>query len=605
MKKRLTFLITLFLILWTAFLLQKPLFMLYNSSNANGYPACEWLRVIYHAASLDAATTGYLLIVPWILVFLSIWTVNFPFRKILTAYYIPISLILSVIFVGDMCLYPFWKFKLDGSVFLYLASPQEAMASVSAGFIALRVFFIIILTIAYAYALYRTTPVYLHKTSKRIASSAVMLLTGGLIFLIIRGGVSESTSNIGQVYFCNDEFLNHSAVNPAFSLLSSLNHSQNYADRYNLLDEKERKRYFDSLYPTSGEQTQELLNTKRPNILIILMEGFGGTMVGALGGMPNVSPNIDRLSQEGIWFTQCYANSFRTDRGTICALSGYQSFPDVSVMKFPAKSRTLPSIASSLRKEGYTNDFLYGGDINFTNMKSYLLSTGYGKLTSDIDFPPTQRQNAWGVNDDITFDYLYHTLLKRKTSPWHTAFLTLSSHEPFKVPYHRLNDKKANAFAYTDHCLGEFIERIRQTPQWKNLLIICLPDHGINYPEQPYGQGEKVHHIPMLWLGGAVKEHRVIDCIMNQSDMAATLLAQLGIEHSEFTFSRNVLGSEYRYPFAYWSFGGGFAFADSTGTTILDVNSIRPIIETPTPNNNRTLRAKSILQTSYDDLGNR
>ena len=107
------------------------------------------------------------------------------------------------------------------------------------------------------------------------------------------------------------------------------------------------------------------------------MEGFGGVFVESLGGVPDVSPNLERLSKEGVFFTNCYANSFRTDRGTVCTFSGYQSFPTVSVMKSPAKSRTLPSIAGKLREQGYATDFLYGGDINFTNMKSYLLGSGY------------------------------------------------------------------------------------------------------------------------------------------------------------------------------------------------------------------------------------
>ena len=102
-----------------------------------------------------------------------------------------------------------------------------------------------------------------------------------------------------------------------------------------------RKELFEGLYPTEGENAVELLNTRRPNILIILVEGYGGVFIESLGGVPGVSPNWERLSKEGVFFTNCYANSFRTDRGTICTFSGYQGFPTLSVMKIPAKSRTL------------------------------------------------------------------------------------------------------------------------------------------------------------------------------------------------------------------------------------------------------------------------
>lgn len=336
------------------------------------------------------------------------------------------------------------------------------------------------------------------------------------------------------------------------------------------------------------------------------MESFGGVFVESLGGIPGVSPNLERLSKEGVFFTNCYANSFRTDRGTVCTFSGYQSFPTVSVMKSPAKSRTLPSIAGKLREQGYATDFLYGGDINFTNMKSYLLGSGYQQLTADVDFSMEERKNPWGVNDDITFEYLYRQIKERDTDqPWHTAFLTLSSHEPFEVPYHRLKEKIPNAFAFTDDCLGKFIDKLKTLPQWKNLLIVCLPDHGYYYPEEGLVHDPRIHHIPMLWLGGAIKQPMVIDKLMNQSDMAATLLAQLGISHKEFNFSRNVLGKNYKYPFAYYTYNNGFAFHDSTGTTLIDNNSGKTLIESPAPNERRTELGKAILQSSYDDLGAR
>lgn len=83
----------------------------------------------------------------------------------------------------------------------------------------------------------------------------------------------------------------------------------------------------------------------------------------------------------------------------------------------------------------------------------------------------------------------------------------------------------------------------------------------------------RFYHIPLLWLGGAVKQPMQVDKIMNQTDLAATLLGQLGLEHTAFTFSRNVLGSDYKYPFAFYSFNNGFSFRDSTGVTVFDNNS--------------------------------
>ncbi len=605
MKQRFIYLLSLFLTFVGYFLLQKPLFMLANDALGKGVSLADALRVMGNGLSLDATTAGYLTVIPWLALLASCWFRQFPLRKLLTGYYAVASLILALVFVADLSLYPFWGFKLDASVFFYLDSPKNAMASVSMGYLLLRAALMLLLAVLCTGALFRLTPVRLPALKRRITGSVGLLLTGGALFVIIRGGVTESTANIGQVYFCNNEFLNHSAVNPAFSLLASAGKTKDYASQFDFFPEEERAQLFEGLYPTRGKNRIELLNNRRPNLLIVLLEGFGGTMVESLGGVKDASPNIDRLSKEGVWFTRCYANSYRTDRGTVCALSGYQSFPNLSVMKIPAKSRTLPTIAQQLVKEGYHTDFLYGGDINFTNMKSYLLQGGYQRLTADTDFSLQERQNPWGVNDDITFDHLYQVIKERTEGPWHTTFLTLSSHEPFEVPYHRLDAKKPNAFAYTDDCLGRFVDRLKQLPQWKDLLIVCLPDHGIFYPEQGTAHDWDIHHIPMLWLGGAIREPRVIDCLMNQTDLAATLLGQLDLPHEDFTFSRNVLGEEYTYPFAYYTFNNGFAFADSTGFTLFDNAAGRVLEDLPSANKQRIRLGKAILQSSYDDLGKR
>ena len=608
MKKRIAYISLYFFTVLLIFILQKPLFMLYNGSIEKGFGFADYMQVMIHGASLDAATAGYLTAFPFLLVLISIWFRKFPLKKILYGYYILAAALISIIFVVDMALYTFWGFKLDASVFLYIDSPKEALASVSVGFILLRVLAILLLIALNSWVLLKITPSVLTATRKRIAGTAGMLLLGGVLFVIIRGGVTESTSNIGQVYFSNEPFLNHSAVNPDFSLLSSMGKSQDFASEFNFFDEEKRAALFDGLYPTTdGDSIIQVLNTKRPNILIILMEGFGGAFVEPLGGLPDVTPHFNRLSKEGVFFTNCYANSFRTDRGTVCTFSGYLGLPTASVMKIPAKSRTLPAIAEGLSKAGYKTDFLYGGDINFTNMKSYLLSTGYQRLTANTDFSlAEQTSNAWGVNDDITFEYLYNQLRNRKEEgPWHTAFLTLSSHEPFEVPYHRLEDKIPNAFAYTDECLGKFIDRLKQTPAWKDLLVICLPDHGFYYPREGSNAMPRFYHIPLLWLGGAVKQPMQVDKIMNQTDLAATLLGQLGLEHTAFTFSRNVLGSDYKYPFAFYSFNNGFSFRDSTGVTVFDNNSGSILFNEPEADESRLDKGKAILQTVYDDLGNR
>ena len=501
MKKRILYIITLFFTLLLLFVSQKPLFMLYNDAVGKDAVWSDFFQVMLHGASLDATTAGYLTALPLLFIIISIWLKKVSLRKYLIPYYIIASLLVAITFVVDMGLYPFWGFKLDASVFLYLDSPEEAMASVSVGFVAIRVLAMVLLAALYAWILTKITPQKLEAVKKKVSGTGVMLLLTGFLFIIIRGGVTESTSNVGQAYFSNNQFLNHSAVNPCFSLLSSMGKSKDFASEFDFFAEEERASLFDGLYPvTDGDSIVEVLNTKKPNVLLIMMEGFGGVFIEPLGGLSDVAPNLNRLSEEGVFFTNCYANSFRTDRGTVCTLSGYLGLPTASVMKIPAKSRTLPAISEELVKAGYQTDFLYGGDINFTNMKSYLLSKGYQKLTADTDFSLVeQASNVWGVNDDITVDWLLSQLKERKEGPWFTTYLTLSSHEPFDVPYNRLEEKIPNAFAYTDECLGKLIDGLKQSEVWEDLLIVCIPDHGFCYPQGSVDRGGEYSKIPMLW----------------------------------------------------------------------------------------------------------
>lgn len=615
MKQRFAWLIKLYLALLAIFVTQKAAFMWIDKPAGAHYSVADCISVMAHGLLLDIPVTGYLIALPLLAAIASVWIARrIRLRAVATAYYVVVALCASVMFVADLSLYPFWKFKLDATIFYYTDSPKDALASVSAGYVALRLAVIAAYGALLLWVLRAVTPRQLEPMAGLKGKAAATLLMIGAaapLAVSIRGGLGESTANIGKVYFSEDEYLNHAAINPCFSMLASIGKAEDYAAEFDYFGENERARLFDGLYAPTETDTVRLLNTERPNVVVILMESFGGQFVEAVSGRKDIAPNYNRLAREGVIFTNCYSNSFRTDRGTVSALSGYPSFPTQSVMKLPMKSRTLPCLAASLNAQGYRSSFIYGGDINFTNMQSYLRTGGYGSITSDVDFSADERKdNPWGANDDVTFARLEQMIASQGRGPWHICFLTLSSHEPFEVPYKRLDEKIPNAFAYTDHCLGQFVERLRKSPAWRNLLIVCLPDHGFQYPSDI--THEQHHHNSMLWIGGAVRQHRVVSTLMNQSDMPATLLGQLRIPHKEYTFSRDVFSTDYKYPFAFFTFKEGFGFADSTGHTVYGIISDK-INEDSARNSKpseaetavRVNRGKAILQSIYDDLGRR
>lgn len=609
MKKRVLFLFACFITFILVFALQKPVFMLYNHASGGGLSISDYLQVMVHGLQLDATVAGYLTVIPLLLTLLSVWIPGRYITFILKGYFFIVACIISLIFVVDIALYPYWGFRLDATPLFYLQSPSDALASAPASTLILQTLVFVVYTYGIFWALKRfVLPLMPEQYVKKMFSNSVQLvLLGGILFIPIRGGVTTSTANVGMVYFSKNQFLNHSAINPCFSFLASLSKQQDFAAQYNYFSESQRSKIFKKLTnQPQGDSIPELLTTKNPNIILILMESFSANAIEVLGGEAGVTPNINRLSKEGILFGNMYANSFRTDRGIVAVLNGYLAQPTTSIMKYPAKSQTLPSIAKSLQKKGYTSDMLYGGDINFTNMQSYFFSSGYSKVTADRDFPLKSRLSKWGANDDITFAHLYQSMTDNsRKEPFFSTFLTLSSHEPFEVPYNRLKDPYLNSVAFTDSCLGDFIDKLKKLPLWNNTLIVLVSDHGFRYPASVKEHDPKRYHIPMLWLGGAIKEPRVIANYGNQTDLAATLLYQLDLPHKEFTFSNNMVDS-LQPAYAFYSYNNGFGFIDTTGVSVYDCESEKPLIIKPEAGNEiRLNNGKALLQTLYDDLGSR
>lgn len=599
MRCRVNFLLRFYLWTVVVFIIAKLGFLLYNRAGY-AFTMGDVGDVIWHGLSLDLSMALYILCLPLLLVIINLW-ISTP-RWIIPVYVAIIAVVMALAFVADSSLYPFWGFKLNSLCLSYLETPREAFASVSGGYLLIRLLAII----AAAGVIWFGYPKQWERESHgvaRILETCLYLLLVPAIIVGIRGGLGESTTNIGQVFYSQNLFLNHAAVNPVFSFVSSFEHGEKDYYHYNYYDDATCQQLLEHVFTTESINCDTLLNTKQPNIIIILMESCGSVFT-EQGGRKGVMSHLDQLAKEGVSFTQCYANSWRTDRGSVCTLSGWPSFPNVSVMKMPDKSQTMPSIAKTLKQYHYDNHFLYGGDINFTNMRSYLMATGWKQLTSMDDFTKQEQASGrWGVRDDITFDKLYQMVINAH-HPFLFGYLTLSSHEPWDVPVSHFDDEVLNGFYYLDQCIGTFINKVKQTKAWKNLLIILLADHG--YQHQALDETKPLRNlIPMIWTGGAVKEARRIDTYCNQSDLAATLLGQLGLPHDDFTFSRDVLSQTYTYPLAVHNYNNAQSMIDSTGFILYDFDAEQLVANHSQDANRMQQVNKAILQKTTQDLKER
>lgn len=615
------------------FVLQKPLFLFLEKGSAT-QPVdnifTELPAVIWHGLPLDLSMAGYLSVIPGFLSIAVVWLKRELVKPIMNIYFIIASLFITCSFLLNASLYPYWKYPLDSTpLFYFFTSPADAIASVSIWQVILSIVILIVLTVGVWFTL-RMRGEKRQQYSRysygyggfgsgkrnrfddfdrhRGRTSIILLLLTGLLFLPIRGGITVSTMNTGQAYFSQNAYLNHSAVNPLFSLLESITHQEDFASLYRFMKDKEADKIFATMTSTSDENTYPLLNEATfkkgtPDILIVIMESFASDIMPSMGSYKDVAVCLDSIAQQSILFTRFYANSFRTDRGMVSILSGYPAQPTTSIMRYPRKTSQLPSIARNLAKyKNYKTTYYYGGDADFCNMRSYLVSQGYQHIISDANFPIEDKLSKWGVPDHILAARMMKDIKAQQNEkrPMLRILQTSSSHEPFEVPYHRLKDKRLNAFAYTDSVMGAIVREYRKLPRWKNTLIVFVPDHVGGYKENLNDHDRSRYQIPLILAGGAISRPMKVGIIGSQHDIAATLLGQLGVEHREFTFSKNMM-SDATPKFAFFAVNDAFGVVSEENSLIYD-NRAKRIVYDKGEKGFNLKRGQAYLQKLYDDL---
>jgi phosphoglycerol transferase MdoB-like AlkP superfamily enzyme len=283
-------------------------------------------------------------------------------------------------------------------------------------------------------------------------------------------------------------------------------------------------------------------------------------------------------------FSQVYASGIRTDKGFMATLAGYPTLASGSVMKWPDKMQKIPSIPQSLFRAGYQTSFFYGGESEFDNYKAFILSHDYQNLVDRNEFE-VEGKSPWGQFDEAVFARQISDLNKEK-QPFFSTLLTLTNHEPYVVPgkpkFGSADNKaqfKSTAY-YTDSCINAYLTEAKKQPWYANTLFVFVADHGHAYPKDRFDvTAPERYHIPLLFYGDVINEAyrgKQLDVTGSQTDIASTLLAQLGLPTEEFKWSKNLL-NPYVKPFAFfsWDNGSGFIYNkhyitfDHVGQTIL------------------------------------
>ena len=598
---------------WLLFVMViRALFLVYNHDLTDQLATVEIFQVFLHGLKMDLSLLGYFLMAAGLILTVSLFVSHRWPSFALNALNIFLIIISALLVTIDMELYRHWGFRLNTAPLFYIQSAGSAAMGSVAISVVIKLLFICAALIILSIFLYdRVLAPKISVLEKGAAAkgSAVLLLVTGLMVIPIRGSFTVAPMNTGFVYFHKTKaFANHAAINVVWNFLYNLNSSHTrlkYPE--NFLPKQVADQHFRELYPGQDSTTTKVFRIEKPNIILFILESFTANVIEPLGGLPGVTPNLNQLCKEGILFTNFYASGDRTDKGLISILSGYPAQPVTSIIKNPAKTQRLPYLNHYMLDLGYETSFVYGGDIDFANFRSYLTNSRFDHITSDEDFPSEYNESKWGVHDHIVFQQAFQEC-DTATHPFFKVILSLSSHEPFDVPMVTKfpGDDPENLFLnscyYTDQSVGQFIRRAKASSWWDNTVVIFIADHGHRFPGNKELKDKDRYRIPLLIAGGAIEKPFIVEKFSGQTDLANTLLAQIASPSGAFTFSKNILSPGSK-SFATYFFNDGYGFV-APGQYIIYDNIGRQFLRTDggTPENlERTKSYEQVLFTDYNN----
>jgi phosphoglycerol transferase MdoB-like AlkP superfamily enzyme len=617
LKNRILYLLKYYLFWIIVFFILRAVFIVYNYALFHEASFSEILKSFVYGLKLDLSFSSYASILPFLLISASFFLdKELLIKKIILIYSVIIIFTITFLTVTDLELYKWWGFRLDATVMRYLNTPKEMMASAAVA----PVFLLVSLWFMLSTGMFVLYVLLLYPKNKSFAKGSLMISSIGMLTVLaltlsliipIRGGFQLAPINQSAVYYSTNPVLNNTAINLPWNFLQSvLEKNYESTNPFVSIEPAQAEQIVKQLYNEPGKSKR--LVRDNPNVVLIIWESFTAKAVKELGGKEKVTPEFSGLIKEGILFNNIYASGDRSDKGLAAILAAYPAQPITSIITNPAKAKRIPAISTELKNKGYHTSFYYGGEPEFANIKSFLLNHNFDLLITKSDFEEKYWNSKWGAHDEIVLDRLLDDL-NREKQPFFSTIFTLSSHEPFEIPISPLfpgDDRQTlflNSLFYTDQCIGRFIERAKKTSWWNNTVFIIIADHGHPYPSET---GVPLHypdefHIPMLWLGGALDTSAAINSQTgSQTDLANTLLHQMGIYTANFPFSKDLMNGE-NLPFAYYAFNNGFGYIKPGKQLVMDNISGKPLLQKGPVTKSDIAEGKAYLQYSFQDYLNK
>ncbi|MGI9831680.1 LTA synthase family protein [Vibrio vulnificus] len=372
-----------------------------------------------------------------------------------------------------------------------------------------------------------------------------------------RSSLGHRPLNPAMVAFSSDPLVNDLVLNSSYSVFFAINNmkSERSADKF--YGQMSQDKIIELVKASSAKHdfVQGSLPTlnvnnatyqgKPKNLVILLQESLGARFVGGLGGLP-LTPNLDKLLEEGWNFTQMYATGTRSVRGIEAITTGFPPSPSRAVVKLSKSQTGFFTIADLLKKQGYHTQFIYGGEAHFDNMKSFFLGNGFEQIVDEPQYQNPEFTGSWGVSDEDLYNKADEefTRLNKEGKPFFSLVFTSSNHSPFEYPAGKIEpyesefNTRNNTVKYSDYALGTFFDKAKQSDYWENTIFIVIADHDARVFGSQLVPVDRFH-IPAVILGKGI-EPRKDDRLANNIDMPPTLLSLIGIDATSPMIGRDL-----------------------------------------------------------------
>lgn len=582
----------------------KGVFLLYESGTA--LTPADYFRIFWKGLRMDLSLGGYVMLLAAVIMAFTPWLKEHIVKVVFLILTSVVTVLFWTIVVTDLEIYKSWGYHVDATALLFIKTPGEALASLSGGLLAGLLLLWAVLSIGSLYGYKRWIARKFHYGKGRGGQSLLFLAVGGMLIVPIRGGFNVAPMNTSFVFFHKTNmYANQAAIHPVWNFMYEVSHADRLKHKYRYMPALQAGQLVDSLYRKEGDFPR-LLKTDRPNIVVLLLESFTASAIEVLGGEAGVTPQLNQIAREGILFSNIYATGNRSDRGMTGVISGYPAYPGYSLLKYPRKMLERPRFPKDLEANGYHTRFYYAGDLNFGGFRSYV-TMSFQDMVTENDFSGEAREKRfkWGIHDEYMFDRLFEDISQAPQPFMYMAF-NMSSHEPFEVPMetripgNSTEKKFLNAIFYSDSCIGDFIRKCKASGIWENTLFIFVADHSTIKIGAPQPYEPKAFHIPLIFAGGVLNvRDTIVSTIGSQTDVAATLFGQLGLDHSAYKYSKNLLDGD-ALSFAYYAYSGAGGFVSEEGISVYNLQNNRFIMGDSLSWNND--RLKAYLQVLDEDV---